>query len=308
MKRYAIIIATLLATIIGSSCTPDATQTVFSLDEQTKAAEALVGRVTGGRQSDFKVVITEKQLDGHDYFALWAEDDKVVLEGGDGVGVASALNHYLQEWCGCHISWCGSNVELPEELPLPTERVVKTTPYKYRYCFNYCTFNYTMSWWDKERWQWEIDFMALNGINMPLAVTGQNSVWQRVYKKLGFTDKELESFFSGPAYFNWFWMGINEHIRIAVFDMLDARYRHAGMIGKYLPILPMGHKAIVFFYQQYIQTVLMNELSNAFVVSCNHRNFQLIGKCLCIIGKAQIVFASSFACCNGPIIHDRCLV
>ena len=85
--------------------------------------------------------------------------------------------------------------------------MVKTTPYKYRYCFNYCTFNYTMSWWDKERWQWEIDFMALNGINMPLAVTGQNSVWQRVYKKLGFTDKELESFFSGPAYFNWFWMG-----------------------------------------------------------------------------------------------------
>ncbi len=64
-----------------------------------------------------------------------------------------------------------------------------------------------MSWWNWERWQKEIDWMAMNGINMPLAITGQNSVWSRVYKSLGFTDKELEGFFSGPAYFNWFWMG-----------------------------------------------------------------------------------------------------
>jgi len=49
--------------------------------------------------------------------------------------------------------------------------------------------------------------MALNGINMPLALTGQNAVWRRVYKSMGFTDKDLEKFFSGPAYFSWFWMG-----------------------------------------------------------------------------------------------------
>jgi alpha-N-acetylglucosaminidase len=47
----------------------------------------------------------------------------------------------------------------------------------------------------------------MNGINMPLAVTGQNIIHKRVYNSLGFSDKELESFFSGPAYFSWFWMG-----------------------------------------------------------------------------------------------------
>lgn len=193
--------------ILLFGCAPDATQTTFSLGEQTKAAEALVERVTNGRGDDFRVVISAQQTNGRDYFALYGKDGKVVLEGTDGVCVASALNHYLQEWCGCHISWCGSTVELPEELPMPQTKTTKTSPYKYRYCFNYCTFNYTMSWWDKERWQWEIDFMALNGINMPLAVTGQNSVWQRVYRSLGFSDEELEGFFSGPAYFNWFWMG-----------------------------------------------------------------------------------------------------
>ena len=64
-----------------------------------------------------------------------------------------------------------------------------------------------MSWWDWHRWQKEIDWMALNGINMPLAITGQNSVWKRVYNSFGISDKELENFYSGPAYFNWFWMG-----------------------------------------------------------------------------------------------------
>jgi alpha-N-acetylglucosaminidase len=92
-------------------------------------------------------------------------------------------------------------------MPVVAEKVHRKTPYTFRYYLNYCTFNYTMSWWNWERWQKEIDWMALNGINMPLAILGQNSNWRTVYKSLGFTDKDLEGFFSGPAYFNWFWMG-----------------------------------------------------------------------------------------------------
>src|SRR5690606_12281021 len=80
--------------------------------------------------------------------------------------------------------------------------------YKYRYYLNYVTFNYSMAWWDWEQWEREIDWMALHGINMPLAVGGQNAIWQRVYRGLGFTDKELEAFFSGPAYTGFHWMGL----------------------------------------------------------------------------------------------------
>ena len=49
--------------------------------------------------------------------------------------------------------------------------------------------------------------MALNGINMPLALTGEEAVWQEVYRSMGFQDVELDRFFSGPAYFSWLWMG-----------------------------------------------------------------------------------------------------
>ncbi|HVX51362.1 MAG TPA: alpha-N-acetylglucosaminidase TIM-barrel domain-containing protein, partial [Chitinophagaceae bacterium] len=98
-------------------------------------------------------------------------------------------------------------MQLPATLPVVKGVAHIVTPYKYRYYLNYCTFNYSMAWWDWPRWQKEIDWMALNGINMPLAITGEAAIWQNVYKSMGFTDEELDKFFSGPSYFAWFWMG-----------------------------------------------------------------------------------------------------
>ena len=37
---------------------------------------------------------------------------------------------------------------------------------------NVCTPSYTQVWWTWTRWSRELDWMALNGINMALAFTG----------------------------------------------------------------------------------------------------------------------------------------
>ena len=172
----------------------------------TKPVYDLIGRVLPRQAHLFEVAFIPQQQ-GKDVFEVESRGNKIILRGSNGVSVASALNYYLRTYGHCDIGWNGSNLNLPAVLPAVPQKVSRTTPYNYRYYLNYCTFNYSMSWWNWERWQKEIDWMALNGINMPLAVTGQNSVWQRVYKSLGFTGKDLETFFSGPAYFNWFWMG-----------------------------------------------------------------------------------------------------
>nr|XP_028955051.1 uncharacterized protein LOC103438974 isoform X2 [Malus domestica] len=36
-------------------------------------------------------------------------------------------------------------------------------------------------WWDWERWQKEIDWMVLQGTNLPLAFTGQESIWKKLF-------------------------------------------------------------------------------------------------------------------------------
>jgi alpha-N-acetylglucosaminidase len=147
------------------------------------------------------------QQDGKDVFEIESKKGKIVLRGSNGVSIASALNYYLRNYCNCLITWNGVNMNLPAKLPVVKQKINRATPYQYRYYINYCTFNYSMCWWDWDRWQKEIDWMALNGINMPLALTGEEAIWQRIYKKMGFTNDELDQFFSGPAYFAWFRMG-----------------------------------------------------------------------------------------------------
>lgn len=201
MKRLLLILA-ILPALVGCSSS-EGVKTAFSRSEQLSAARDLIDRVTSGRASEFKLRITP----GEDFWSYSESDGKILLEGNNGIGIASALNAYLGDYCAWEYSWCGESPSLPNLLPLPDSTVRRNSPYRYRYYLNYCTFNYSMSWWDFDRWEKEIDWMALHGINMPLAVTGQNSVWQRVYARLGIPAEELKDFFSGPAYFNWFWMG-----------------------------------------------------------------------------------------------------
>ena len=174
------------------------------VDQQ--ASLAFIERVIPGKSGSF-IIEAIPQQNGKDVFELDSKDGKIILRGNNGLSVASALNYYLKNYCFCDIGWNGTNLKLPATLPLVKGAVHKATPYQYRYYLNYCTYNYSMAWWDWERWQKEIDWMALNGINLPLAITGEEAVWQNVYKSMGFTNKQLDEFFSGPAYFAWFWMG-----------------------------------------------------------------------------------------------------
>ncbi len=168
--------------------------------------DAFLHRIVKDKAAQFEVEYLAQE-EGRDVFELEGRGAKIVLRGSNGLSVASALNYYLKNYCHHLITWNGAPGPLPGVLPIVRKKVHRRTPYQYRYYLNYCTFQYSMAWWDWPRWQREIDWMALNGINMPLALTGEEAIWQEVYKELGFQDRELDMFFSGPAYFSWLWMG-----------------------------------------------------------------------------------------------------
>ncbi|TKG94529.1 alpha-N-acetylglucosaminidase [Puteibacter caeruleilacunae] len=172
-------------------------------DPQLQAANELIQRVIPGYNSQFKLELLDQK---EDIFEIDQQDDKIVLRGTNPVAIASGLNWYLKYTCNAHVSWCGDQLNLPEELPLPKEKVHRKIEAKYRVYFNYCTLSYTASWWDWDAWQREIDFMAMNGINMPLSVIGLEGVWYNTLLKFGFSDEEARSYLVGPAYFAWQWM------------------------------------------------------------------------------------------------------
>ncbi len=170
------------------------------------AAQGLVERLLPGYGDKIACEIIPAD-NGRDVFEIEARDNRLVLRGNNGVSLASALNWYLKYYCHCQVSWCGDQLNLPNPLPTVNEKVRKVSPYKYRYAFNYCTFGYAMAFWDWERWEREIDFMALNGINTPLAATGAEVIYRNVYRNLGIDNKSIDAFIAGPPYLPWFLMG-----------------------------------------------------------------------------------------------------
>lgn len=67
---------------------------------------------------------------------------------------------------------------LPDTLPPVGRKERRNTKTVYRYDFNYCTFSYTMAFWDWKRWEQEIDWMALHGINLALALVGTDAWYE----------------------------------------------------------------------------------------------------------------------------------
>ena len=163
----------------------------------------LLERIDSGASKKFIIQVKKGQSE---IFELDQKGDKVVIRGNNYVNIATGLNWYLKYYAGIHLSWNGMTAELPESLPKVSTPVRKETNLALRYDFNYCTYSYTMAFWDWERWEKEIDWMALHGINLPLAVVGQECVWKNMLEKLGYTKEEINKFIAGPAFLAWWAM------------------------------------------------------------------------------------------------------
>lgn len=130
-----------------------------------------------------------------------------MIEGNNPVNLGSGLNWYLKYYCHSSLSFCGDQIILPEVLPVPDKPVQVTSAYKHNLYMNYCTFGYSTVFWDWERWEHEIDLMALNGITTPMAMVGAEVVWRNTLQRFGYTDDEIRQFLPGPPYLAWFLMG-----------------------------------------------------------------------------------------------------
>lgn len=121
-------------------------------------------------------------------------EKKVVIRGNNPISIAVGLNWYLKYHAGIHLSWNNMVAKLPDALPPVLHRERHETASAYRYDFNYCTFSYTMAFWDWARWEQELDWMALHGINLSLALVGTDAVWRNVLFRLGYSKAEVNEF------------------------------------------------------------------------------------------------------------------
>lgn len=171
-----------------------------------KTDSALEVLQRASRQASIPVNLELKKNAGNMYYEYSVVDGVLHLKGSDNVALCRGFYDYVKTHDLGMYSWSGNNIELPSELPV-TSSVKVVSPFQNHYYFNVCTYGYSMPYWDWARWEQEIDWMALHGINMPLALVGYEAILARVWKQMGLTDEEINGYFVGPAHLPWMRMG-----------------------------------------------------------------------------------------------------
>lgn len=191
-----------------------------------------------------------------DTFAVSSRNGKVLIEGNNATSMAVGLNNYLRRQLGANVSWYKNKpIQVSSEIVLPAEPYGAKAAVDNRFFLNYCTFGYTMPYWNWQEWEHFIDWMALNGVTMPLAMTGAEQAWYQTWRSMGLSDEEIRSSFTGPAHLPWHWMNNIDHFQgplslnwLAKQEKLQkqilTREREFGMT----PVLPAfaGHVPVAF--------------------------------------------------------------
>lgn len=195
-------IRTLALSLLACACT---TIACGQEKETLKEAAAAIARFNEGRKPAVRLKLIEK-ADGKDQFETSVRNGRLTVKGSSGVALCRGYYDFVKSQGAGIGSWSGTRNALPSNLAdQPARHVVSPVPH--HYYFNVVTYGYTMPYWDWSRWEQEIDWMALHGIDMPLALTANEAISARVWKKLGLTDDEINAYFVGPAHLPWMRMG-----------------------------------------------------------------------------------------------------
>lgn len=224
-------------------------------DENPQVLRDFLTRIGGtGADSRFETVVDASlSADGKDVFVVTAKNGKPCVKGNTPLAVTTGINWYLNHTARINLTWNRLTADLASAaLPVPSGEERHACTADYRYYLNYCTFSYSMSTWTWERWQQEIDWMALHGINMPLQIVGLDVVWKRLLTEhLGYSAADANAFIAGPCFQAWWgmnnlqgWGGPNPDWWYARQEQLCkkilARERELGM----QPVLP-GYSGMV---------------------------------------------------------------
>ena len=181
-------------------------------DKEVDIVISLINRRFPDILDRFKLTIDKSSKETFYEISSSGEDalkTKISIKANNILSLAAGLGYYLRYHALSQLSWTGDSLTNLNNKRLPPLKntIRKTSTLQYSYYMNVCTESYSSSWWDWSRWEREIDWMALNGINLPLAFTGVEYVTKQLFEEYGFNETELEEFFTGPAFLAWNRMG-----------------------------------------------------------------------------------------------------
>ncbi|MCL2119960.1 MAG: alpha-N-acetylglucosaminidase C-terminal domain-containing protein [Planctomycetaceae bacterium] len=149
---------------------------------QPQSIVALAERVQLGLSKHFLFELT---TDSVEKFEIETVDQKTVIRGGTLNSITAGLGWYLKYYCNSGTFWTVTRNKISIPLPEVKQKITRQTSMPHRYYMNHCVDRYTYRFWDWARWEQEIDWMALNGVNIAMLFLDRQAVMHKVVESYG---------------------------------------------------------------------------------------------------------------------------
>ncbi|MDQ8701371.1 alpha-N-acetylglucosaminidase [Streptomyces sp. LHD-70] len=166
----------------------------------TDPVRAALNRLLPEHADQFRL---DQLRDSGEGFRVSGSTGRIAVAGTGPLALLTGVHWYLKYVCGAHISWSGSQLELPERLPGPDRPLHRRATVPHRFVFNDTHDGYTAPYADWPRWERMIDVLALHGCNEVLVTAGQEGVYHRLLQDFGYSDTEARTWLPAPSHQPW---------------------------------------------------------------------------------------------------------
>lgn len=205
-KRYLALAAVALSLVMGTGTANAQKAQTATPTEQAAAAKAIIDKFTEGK-IEVNVIIDLVANDGKDKFSYTYSGSTLTIHASNGVSACRGFYDFVKSNGAGICSWSANRFEKPAN-PTKTTQAEYTSPYRHHQYFNVVTYGYSTPYWNEDRWDQEIAWMAMHGMDMPLMLIGSEAIYRDVFKALyDVTDDQLDAWEVGPAHLPWMRMG-----------------------------------------------------------------------------------------------------
>ncbi|MFE7772435.1 alpha-N-acetylglucosaminidase [Streptomyces sp. NPDC057445] len=181
--------------------------------EVTAPARAALRRLLPHHAAQFRLTVLpalpggreagRRDPHGSERFRVSGAPGRIEVEGTGPAVLLTGVHWYLKYVCRAHISWSGTQLDLPLLLPAPDRPLERSATVPHRFAFNDTHDGYTAPYADWPRWERMIDVLALHGCNEVLVTTGQEAVYHRLLLDFGYSDTEARAWLPAPSHQPW---------------------------------------------------------------------------------------------------------
>ena len=142
------------------------------------------------------------RIDGRERYEIEAVGDKIVLRGTSASALCAAYYRYLRDFCDMDLSPCGNTEVYAAGQPRkPEKKLVQPIAHDIRCAFSYGIYENDAYLWDQARWDFMLDYLAMQGVNAMFMPVGNEAVWYYAALELGINREDAMEFLSSPSYY-----------------------------------------------------------------------------------------------------------